>query len=217
MINQTSENQSDKYILYDQFQPDRFVPKAMAAELPRLKVVNLVATARIDCPIDLIKCTERLNGKYSASGLPNCVIASKRPRVTVMITGNGKLLFCGATTTEDIAIFAWKLVSKMYEKQVISKPNVTIANMNVDNIVCSYSLGYPIDIKLFHQHHPDQSVYQPQKISPVQWYPDGAGHVIVAYSTGELIVTGNRTLEAARKNAALKDWSPYRIYENEKR
>jgi TATA-box binding protein (TBP) (component of TFIID and TFIIIB) len=126
-----------------------------------------------------------------------------------MLMQNGKLLFCGGSSPDAVVLMAWMLLHKLYEKGLITEPGVTLMNLNVENIVCSYSLGYDLNIELFHADHGDTSVYQPEKISPVQWYPNSIGLAIVMYSTGELIITGNRTLPDAITATTLRDWTRY--------
>ena len=177
----------------------------------QLRVVNLVATAFMDCTVDLIKCAEAMGGKCGSNELPSCVIRSAKPRVTAMIMANGKLLFCGARKPEDIMQVAWALLLKLYRKNLIAEPGVTLMNLHVENIVCSYSLGFEINVELFYNDHADTSVYQPQIISPCQFYPDGSGRVIVIYGTGECIVTGSRTFEEAIATSKLVDWRKYQL------
>lgn len=177
---------------------------------PNMRVVNYVATANLNCTLDLIKCTSHF-GKFGRRVMQSCVVRSEKPGVTTMVMANGKLQMCGADSPEAIMWMAWLMCYELYERGLISEPGVSVMNVNIENIVCALSIGFPVNIELFYDDHNDEATYHPEKISPVQWYPNGTGLAIVVYKTGEAIITGNRTLKGAIDASKLVDWTRYAL------
>lgn len=181
------------------------------SKLPsNMRVVNYVATANLNCTLDLVKCTSYF-GKFGRRVMQSCVVRSERPGVTTFIMGNGKLQMSGANSPESIVWMAWLACYELYARGLITEPGVSVMNVNIENIVCALSIGFEVNIELFYDDHNDEAAYQPEKISPVQWYPNGTGLAIVVYKTGQAIITGNRTLKAAIAASKMVDWRRYEL------
>lgn len=175
-----------------------------------LQIVNFVALAQLDCELDLAKCAERLPGKYGQAVLQATVVRSANPKVTTMIMSNGKLLMCGASEPDQVVWMAWLILAKLYQRGLITKPGVMVSNVNIENIVAKYYVGFEINLQLFFADHKDRSVYHPQKIAPVRFYSKGAGLVHVVYRTGWVIITGSKAQQQTYQATKTVDWAKYR-------
>lgn len=162
-------------------------------------------------PLDLIRVAEMTGGKFGKRVQQAVVIRLLIPKITVMIMGNGKFLVCGGGAPEEgvhgVNCVTWKLQKLDLVHQ---QSDLSISNFMVQNIVCKYYCGFRINVALFHSDHRHNSVYHPQKIQPVRYYPPGTTLVVVMYPSGQNIITGATKQEQLHHGTTTVQWHMYR-------
>ena len=89
-----------------------------------VEVVNIVASANLGGPVDLIELYEssrRMGGRimYEPSQFPGLIYRMTDPRAVFLIFSTGKLVCVGARATEDVHRAVNKLHEELEEKELI--------------------------------------------------------------------------------------------------
>jgi TATA-box binding protein (TBP) (component of TFIID and TFIIIB) len=100
---------------------------------------------------------------------------------------------------EDAEYSCWLFVDKinadMYE-------DVQVLNFKVQNIVCSFSMGFSLNIDLFYEDQKcgtlGHSHYEPSLFRGIAWRVKG-GIVFVVFSSGRVVLTGAKDWPQALK------------------
>jgi transcription initiation factor TFIID TATA-box-binding protein len=70
---------------------------------PKYEIVNLVATANLDKNVDLFQAAMQFDDiEYEPEQFPGAIIRLYKPKMTVLLFKNGKLICAGAKTENDI-------------------------------------------------------------------------------------------------------------------
>ena len=89
------------------------------------KVVNIVASANIGGPVDILELYESESGMggriiYEPDQFPGLIYRMKDPRAVFLIFSTGKLVCTGARATEDVYRAVSKLHKELEKKELIS-------------------------------------------------------------------------------------------------
>jgi len=87
---------------------------------PDLKVVNIVASARLGGKIDLEKAAFTLRkAMYEPEQFPGLIYRMDEPKVVILIFASGNLVCTGANREQDVHIAVHKLHRTLEEQQLI--------------------------------------------------------------------------------------------------
>ena len=131
----------------------------MAQTKPIIEIVNVVASATIEQPLDLDDITMKFpDVEYHPEQFPGAVFRLKSPKTATLLFGSGKMVCTGAKS-EELAIKAVNTVVQKLRKGKIKIKNEPI--VTVQNIVSSINLGGKVKLEQAARTLP-RSMYEPE-------------------------------------------------------
>lgn len=110
------------------------------------KVYQCRLTMQPNADYKLAIMCKKLSGKLATIKFPSCVTKHVDPRCTTMISKSGKMVITGAESQEAAALTANKIVRRL--RQSAWWYDVDVLNLHIVNIVCSMSVGAPLNLDL---------------------------------------------------------------------
>lgn len=173
-----------------------------AARTAAPRVVNVVLASRLSVriPLDAMSLTSE-DSVYNPETFSGLIYRMRDRKVTVNAFSSGKVVAVGATSVtsarESLNSFR-AVVSRVLGRSVRwSEP------FKVVNVVATIDLGSRIDLRRFLIRFPG-ATYNPESF-PAAVLRSVRGHVLLVYSTGQVVVAGARSVSEAR--AALRSVS----------
>jgi len=169
---------------------------------PRLEVVNVVATAELDQPVDLVKLTG-LEGFLYDQAIYHCAyLKDRNTKAKVSIFATGKMISVGAKSLADSEH------DLKYTAGILVKHNVikhTKIEVKLRNIVATTQLGMKLDLESLTRTLPSV-IYEPEQFPAAIYHAkDLETASVLVFSNGKIVFAGLRTtqqLKMARKVAA---------------
>jgi len=155
----------------------------------RAEVVNVVATADLKQPIDLMRVSELENIIYDQSKYQGRVAYFKSPHMEgkVTIFSTGKLISIGTRSVQKAEKELEAAVTHLVENGLAKRVKVVV---RVRNMVVSLDTGHAIDIEGLYSRIPSL-VYEPEQFPAAIWRPASVpGATVLLYSNGKLIILG---------------------------
>ena len=132
----------------------------MAQTKPIIEIVNVVASATIEQPLDLNDIAKKFPFvEYDPEQFPGAVFRLDDPRTTTLLFRTGKMV-CTGGKSKEMAVEAVNMVVQKLRKgkiRIKNKPIVTI-----QNIVSSINLGGKISLEQAARTLP-RSMYEPEQ------------------------------------------------------
>ena len=158
-----------------------------------LRIVNIVSTYSLNCPLDLKKISQ-IDEKTVYNPKRFTALIKKFPKGTALIFPNGKCVIAGTKTieeTQDISTNITKLLENF---------NPNGSDLKVRNIVATCNLieratkkeGTIFDLRKIHQLEP-KAIYEPERYSALTL--DISGVKVVVFHNGKINITGAKTHE----------------------
>jgi transcription initiation factor TFIID TATA-box-binding protein len=167
--------------------------------LPKLAIVNVVATAELKQPVDLNKLVFVDGFLYDTAIYKCAYLKDNKTRAKVAIFSTGKMICVGSKNFEDAKhdlVHAAKRITKLH----LVKP--TKINVKLQNIVATGEIGKPIDIEELYTKLPNV-IYEPEQFPGAIYYAkELEGASILIFASGKVVIAGlraERLLEVARK------------------
>ncbi|MGA8377591.1 MAG: TATA-box-binding protein [Methanoregula sp.] len=163
-----------------------------------LKIENIVASGVIADSIDLVELSNKVkNCELNKKRFPGAVYRIDEPRITSLIFSTGKIVLTGLRSnkalTDGLAIIIKSLNEAGFE--TLKVPKVAITNM-----VCSYDLGKYINLnKVVVTLDLENIEYEPEQFPGLVYRIKDPKIVVLIFSSGKLILTGGKNLEAVKK------------------
>ena len=163
-----------------------------------LKIENIVASGVIADSIDLVELSNKVkNCELNKKRFPGAVYRIDEPRITSLIFSTGKIVLTGLCSnkalTDGLAIIIKSLNEAGFE--TLKVPKVAITNM-----VCSYDLGKYINLnKVVVTLDLENIEYEPEQFPGLVYRIKDPKIVVLIFSSGKLILTGGKNLEAVKK------------------
>jgi len=141
-------------------------------------------------------------GRYDPKVFPSSVSRSINrdtgERTTNSLFASGRLLTTGASTVSGTIESAKEFI---YKNNRVYGAGLDLLNFEVQNVVSSFSLGYPLDVKRFSVDHKvtekSTSHFESEVFRGCSWRCY-TGMVFVLFSSGRGVLTGARTEADAR-------------------
>ncbi|KAK4197655.1 hypothetical protein QBC40DRAFT_206665, partial [Triangularia verruculosa] len=173
-----------------EYQPDWPVPQ----------VQNFVATANLDCRIDLYHLSQQArNVEYRPRRLAAVIMRIRDPRTTALIFASGKMVVIGAKS-EALARLAARKHAYAVQKCGY-KPK--FLDFKIQNIVASVNVGFNVRLEgLANRYHAVGARYVPEifpGLSFKQYLGNNAdgsprsSPTLLIFTSGKIVVTGAKT------------------------
>ncbi len=164
--------------------------------MAEITIENIVASAQLADKLDIQQIADAIpESKYNPDSFPGLVLHFEEPKTATLLFSSGKFICTGAKRMEDVAIALQKLVSKMQAIGISVKEQ---PKMKVQNIVVSANLGKEFELNDVAKGLLQQNVeYEPEQFPGLIYRMDGAGTVILLFSSGKLVCTGAKAIEEA--------------------
>jgi transcription initiation factor TFIID TATA-box-binding protein len=159
----------------------------MAQTKPIIEIVNVVASATIEQPLDLNYITMKFpDVEYHPDQFPGAVFRLKNPKTATLLFGSGKMVCTGAKS-EELAVKAVNTVVQKLRKGKIKIKNDAV--VTVQNIVSSINLGGTVKLEQAARTLP-RSMYEPEQFPGVIHRMLDPKTVILIFASGKLVCVG---------------------------
>ena len=169
----------------------------MAQTKPIIEIVNVVASATIEQPLDLNDITEKFpDVEYNPEQFPGAVFRLKNPKTATLLFGSGKMV-CTGSKSEEMAVKAVNIVVQKLRKgkiKIKNEPTVT-----VQNIVSSINLGGTVSLEQAARTLP-RSMYEPEQFPGLIHRMLDPKTVVLIFASGKLVCVGARKEEEIRRS-----------------
>jgi transcription initiation factor TFIID TATA-box-binding protein len=159
----------------------------MAQTKPVIEIVNVVASATIEQPLDLNDITKKFpDVEYHPEQFPGAVFRLKNPKTATLLFGSGKMVCTGAKS-EELAVKAVNTVVQKLRKGKIKIKNDAV--VTVQNIVSSINLGGTVKLEQAARTLP-RSMYEPEQFPGLIHRMLDPKTVILIFASGKLVCVG---------------------------
>ena len=164
---------------------------------PRVKIVNVVATASLKHGIDLNAVVKAFPSvEYRPEQFPGVIFRLMRPKTATLIFGSGKMVCAGAMSEREARRTLKRVVRKLKKAGIII---VGKQEIKIQNVVASASLGGKVDVAGLYERETrtmrGRILYEPEQFPGVIYRMNDPEVVILIFSSGKLVCTGARTEE----------------------
>ena len=164
----------------------------MALSTPIVDIVNVVTYAKFEKTIDLQKIIQRVpQTEYNPSLFPGLVLRLAFPKASVLIFESGKMICTGTKSKEQSVRAINSVVSRLATHGIDlgeKEPEIEVQNM-----VASVNLKGIINLEKCARILP-RCMYEPEQFPALIYRSDSAA-VMLVFSSGKLVCTGNKTEE----------------------
>ena len=164
----------------------------MAQTKPIIEIVNVVASATIEQPLDLNDITLKFpDVEYHPEQFPGAVFRLNNPKTATLLFGSGKMVCTGAKS-EELAVKAVNMVVQKLRKGKIKIKNDAV--VTVQNIVSSINLGGTVSLEQAARTLP-RSMYEPEQFPGLIHRMLDPKTVILIFASGKLVCVGAKQEE----------------------
>jgi len=80
-----------------------YAKKILSTRKPKIEITNIVAAAELGLTLDLYRIAYKLdNVEYEPEQFPGAILKFKKPKVSLLLFKNGKVICAGAKTEDEI-------------------------------------------------------------------------------------------------------------------
>ena len=159
---------------------------------PTYNVVNIVASVQFDVEklIDLnfIDMANK-NAEYHPEVFPGLIFRLQKPKSTVLIFGNGKLVLTGLKKEKDVKPITQKVIKVIEQSGAVIKSEPEI---KIQNIVTSGDLHFNLDVDLI-SISLDHAIYEPEVFPGLIYRMKHPKVVFILFSNGKIVCVGAKT------------------------
>ena len=183
---------SEKLSINRYLRPIYYMKKS---ENSSLKIINIVAVGSIAESIDLESIGNNIpNYTFTREKFPGAVFHMQNPKSTALIFSSGRIVLTGNQRSEDIPIGLQNLLQNLKEAGIPCKDN---PQLKVTNIVCTYDLGFPINlirITMGLMDH-EQVEYEPEAFPGLVCRIPYPKLVFLLFSSGKIVIAGGKIID----------------------
>lgn len=181
----------------------RVTTKRQSAKKYDLTVQNVVFTASLGVRVPLAEIADKLYGTLGKKTFPAVICRLVYPEAVVSIFESGKIILTGCRHPRDALVLVWMISMRLYFSLGIRCiPN----NLTIQNVNCSVSIGYGVDVELFFDDNMSACSYAPDKFPGLNFPVNNArlkemffGCTFLLFKSGRMVVTGARTPRDAHR------------------
>jgi transcription initiation factor TFIID TATA-box-binding protein len=160
--------------------------------LPKLSIVNLVATAELKQSVDLSKLVFVEGFLYDTAIYRCAYLKDNRTRGKVSIFSTGKMICVGAKSFDDAKHDLNYANKKLVELGLVSQRRI---NVKLRNIVATGDIGHAVDIERFSTKLPN-IIYEPEQFPGAIYYAkELEGASILIFANGKVVFAGLKRQE----------------------
>lgn len=167
--------------------------------VPKLKIVNLVATAKLSQPVDLAKLAD-VEGFLYDQAIYHCAYFKDNNTIAkVSIFSTGKMISVGSKRFKDAKHDLEHSAKKLEELGLIKPIRIAVI---LQNIVATGELSQLVDIEAIVRKLPN-TIYEPEQFPGAIYYAEELeGASILIFANGKVVFAGlkrQELLEVARR------------------
>eukprot|EP00201_Polytomella_parva_P024397 CAMPEP_0175038912 /NCGR_PEP_ID=MMETSP0052_2-20121109/186_1 /TAXON_ID=51329 ORGANISM="Polytomella parva, Strain SAG 63-3" /NCGR_SAMPLE_ID=MMETSP0052_2 /ASSEMBLY_ACC=CAM_ASM_000194 /LENGTH=202 /DNA_ID=CAMNT_0016300495 /DNA_START=117 /DNA_END=725 /DNA_ORIENTATION=+ len=152
------------------------------------QIQNVVATVTLGCKLDLRKiAASAKNAEYNPKRFAAVIIRLKDPKTTALVFASGKMVCTGARSEEDAQLAA-KKYAKMIQKT--GYPDAVFKDFQVQNIVASCGVQFPIRLEGIAFSHSLFATYEPELFPGLIYRMKSPKIVLLIFVSGKVVLTG---------------------------
>jgi len=160
--------------------------------LPKLSIVNIVATAELKQFVNLEKLKHVEGFLYDTAVYRCAYLKDKRTRGKVHIFTTGKMICVGARSFDDAKHDLRYAAKRLAALGLIKPTNITI---KLRNIVAIGELGRPIDLEELAKL--PNVIYEPEQFpGAMYWAPELEGAAMLLFPLGKVVIAGLKRHES---------------------
>ncbi|MDR3102622.1 MAG: TATA-box-binding protein [Methanocalculaceae archaeon] len=163
-----------------------------------LKIENIVASGVIAGAINLAEIAEKIDGcELNTKRFPGAVYRIDEPRMASLIFSSGKVVLTGIRNEPDLQEGLEIILKSLKEAgvKILDAPKVAVTN-----IVCSYDIGKFINLNRVVAALSLEAIeYEPEQFPGLVYRIKDPKIVALLFSSGKIILTGGKNLDAVRK------------------
>jgi len=167
--------------------------------VPKVSIVNLVATAELNQFVDLLRLAD-VGGFLYDQAIYHCAyLTDHQTKAKVSIFSTGKMICVGAKCFDDAKHDLAYAVRRLVQLGLIKQTRIT---PKLQNIVATAELGSSVDIETLTKKLPNV-IYEPEQFPGAIYYTkELEGASILIFASGKVVFAGLRShemLEAGKR------------------
>jgi transcription initiation factor TFIID TATA-box-binding protein len=163
-----------------------------------LKIENIVAAGTIADAIDLEFIANNIKDcTFTKKKFPGAVYHMQDPKSAALIFASGRVVLTGLHRADDIEIALHNLTKKFRDAGITCIDN---ANCAVTNIVCTYNIGFPLNLVRIVASLMDHErvEYEPEAFPGLVCRISEPKVVFLLFSSGKIVITGGKNMDDVR-------------------
>jgi len=155
--------------------------------LPKLSIVNVVATAELGQSVDLVKLADVEGFLYDQAIYHCAYFKDDDTRAKISIFSTGKMISVGSKRFEDAKHDLKHAVKKLEELGLIKPVKIAV---KLQNIVATGELGQSMDIESLVRKLPS-TIYEPEQFpGAIHYAKELEGASILIFANGKVVFSG---------------------------
>jgi len=161
--------------------------------LPKLSIVNLVATAELKQFVNLEKLIGVQGFLYDTTIYRCAYLKDRFTKGKVSIFSTGKMISVGSKSFDDAKQDLAYAARKLARLALIAPTKITV---KLQNIVVTGELGQPIDVEELATKLPNV-IYEPEQFpGAIYWAPELEGAAMLLFPSGKVVIAGLKRQES---------------------
>lgn len=163
-----------------------------------MRIVNVIASTRIGCSIDIEKLSERFsNSRYDPEIFSGLIYRKSANLPTVIMFASGKISSHGAKS-ETKAKNAITSVIEEIEKNGCIMGTKNVEAIKIENIVATADCKSTVNLSKIHAKIPN-SKFKDGNLNQVIFRPNFDSLVFMLFSTGKITIAGGKSESQVQK------------------
>ena len=155
--------------------------------MPDITIENMVITTRVADSVDLERIANNLpDVEYQPENIPGIVIQHNTPRSTIILFADGRIVFTGPKTPEQINEVINAIQSKLL---VVGVPRSTHTDITIQQIVASTTIANHLLLSNIAKSLP-YAEYNPKKFPGIIYRTDDPNTIILLFDSGKVVCNG---------------------------
>jgi transcription initiation factor TFIID TATA-box-binding protein len=151
-------------------------------------IQNIVCTANVGSTLYLPGLARVLHGcEYNAKRFSAVTFRLREPKTTALFFGSGKIVCTGAKTKNDARLALMKYVNIIRKR---TKLDVNVFDFDIQNVVASANVGFPISLEKVCVNYRKESSYEPELFPGLIFRKRHLTVVFLIFLSGKLVITG---------------------------
>jgi len=168
------------------------------ADKPKIKVENVIATAKIGENLNLFKISSSIeDAEYDPENFPGIIFNLKNPKTVTLIFRSGRVVCTGAHSLEDAQAAIDIVIKKLESAEIEVEAD---AEMKVKTIVTSTDFGRELDLKKIAKILDVEKVeYDPEEFPGLIYKVREQGPEFLMFDSGVVVCTGCKKTKQIEK------------------